>query len=60
MKLKDLSGNNCKGLLNGSRLNLCQESRPCWHVYRQSVLVIDRKNNSDDGMYTGKKTTTMA
>jgi hypothetical protein len=26
----------------------------CWHVYRQSVLVIDGKNNNDDGMFTGK------
>jgi hypothetical protein len=26
----------------------------CWHVYRQSMLVIDGKNNNDDGMVTGK------
>jgi hypothetical protein len=24
----------------------------CWHVYRQSVLVIDGKNNNDDGRFT--------
>jgi hypothetical protein len=22
----------------------------CWHVYRKSVLVIDGKNNNDDGI----------
>ena len=26
----------------------------CWHVYRHSVLVIDGKNSSNDGMFTGK------
>jgi hypothetical protein len=26
----------------------------CWHVYRQSVLVIDGKNKKNDGMFTGK------
>jgi len=26
----------------------------CWHVYRQSVLVIDGKKNNNDGMFTGK------
>jgi hypothetical protein len=26
----------------------------CWHVYRQSVLVIEYNNNNDDGMFTGK------
>jgi hypothetical protein len=26
----------------------------CWHVYRQSVLVIDGRKNNDDGMFTGK------
>ena len=26
----------------------------CGHVYRQSVLVIDGKNNNDDDMSTGK------
>jgi hypothetical protein len=26
----------------------------CWHVYRKSVLVIDGKNHSDDGMFSGK------
>jgi hypothetical protein len=25
-----------------------------WHVYRQSVLVIDGKNHNDDGMFSGK------
>jgi hypothetical protein len=24
-----------------------------WHVYRESVLVIDGKNINDDGMFTG-------
>jgi hypothetical protein len=26
----------------------------CWHVYRQSVLIIYGKNNNDDGMSTRK------
>jgi hypothetical protein len=26
----------------------------CWHVYKKSVLVIDGKNNKNDGMSTGK------
>jgi hypothetical protein len=26
----------------------------CWHVYRQSMLVIDGKNNNDAGMITGR------
>jgi hypothetical protein len=26
----------------------------CWHVYKKSVLVIDGKNNNDNGMLTGK------
>jgi hypothetical protein len=26
----------------------------CWHVYKKSVLVIDGKNNSNDGMSIGK------
>jgi hypothetical protein len=26
----------------------------CWHVYKKSVLVIDGKNNNNDGMYTSK------
>jgi hypothetical protein len=26
----------------------------CWHVYRQSVLVIDGKNNNDDGRFTNR------
>jgi hypothetical protein len=26
----------------------------CWHVYKKSVLVIDGKNNNNDGMSTGK------
>jgi hypothetical protein len=26
----------------------------CWHVYKKSMLVIDGKNNNDDGMFTGK------
>jgi len=25
-----------------------------WHVYKKSVLVIDGKNNNNDGMSTGK------
>jgi hypothetical protein len=25
-----------------------------WHVYRQSVLVIDGKNNNDDGRFTNR------
>jgi len=28
--------------------------RYCWHVYRQSMFVIDGKKSSDDGMVTGK------
>jgi len=28
--------------------------RSCWNVYRQSVLVIDGKNISDNGMFIGK------
>jgi hypothetical protein len=27
----------------------------CWYVYRMSVLVIDGKNDNDDGMLIGKK-----
>jgi hypothetical protein len=26
----------------------------CWHVYKKSVLVIDGKNNNNDGMSTSK------
>jgi hypothetical protein len=26
----------------------------CWHVYRQSVLVIDGKNNNDVGRFSGR------
>jgi hypothetical protein len=26
----------------------------CWHVYKKSMLVIDGKNRSNDGMSTGK------
>jgi hypothetical protein len=36
----------------------------CWHVYRKSVLVIDGKNNNDDGilatMMENKKATMIA
>jgi hypothetical protein len=33
----------------------CHESRKkCWHVYRQSLLVFDGKNNNDDGKFTNR------
>jgi hypothetical protein len=31
-----------------------KRGRICWHVYRQSVLFIDGKNNNNDGMFTGR------
>jgi hypothetical protein len=37
------------------RVSINAKGGDCWHVYRQSVLVIDGKNNNDDGMFTGKK-----
>jgi hypothetical protein len=36
------------------RVSINAKGGYCWHVYRQSVLVIDGKNNNDDGMSTGK------
>jgi hypothetical protein len=36
------------------RVAINSKGGDCWHVYRQSVLVIDGKNNNDDGMFTGK------
>jgi hypothetical protein len=36
------------------RVSINAKGGDCWHVYRQSVLVIDGKNNNDDGMFTGR------
>jgi hypothetical protein len=33
------------------RVSINAKGGDCWHVYRQSVLVIDGKNNNDDGMF---------
>jgi hypothetical protein len=42
------------------RVSINAKGGYCWHVYRQSVLVIDGKNNNDDGilaaMTTNRKT----
>jgi hypothetical protein len=35
------------------RVSINAKGGDCWHVYRQSVLVIDGKNNNNDGMFTG-------
>jgi hypothetical protein len=35
------------------RVSINAKGGYCWHVYRQSVLVIDGKNNNDDGMSIG-------
>jgi hypothetical protein len=31
------------------RVSINAKGGYCWHVYRKSVLVIDGKNNNDDG-----------
>jgi hypothetical protein len=36
------------------RVSINAKGGDCWHVYRLSVLVIDGKNNNNDGMVTGK------
>jgi hypothetical protein len=37
------------------RVSINSKGGDCWHVYRKNVLVIDGKNNNDDGMFTGKE-----
>jgi hypothetical protein len=37
------------------RVSINAKGGDCWHVYRQSMLVIDGKKNSGDGMFTSKK-----
>jgi hypothetical protein len=32
------------------RVSINAKEGDCWHVYRKSVLVIDGKNNNDDGI----------
>jgi hypothetical protein len=34
------------------RVSINAKGGDCWHVYRQSVLVINGKNNNDVGMFT--------
>jgi hypothetical protein len=41
-------------IVQSFRVAINAKGGDCWHVYRQSVLVIDGKNNNDDGMSTGK------
>jgi hypothetical protein len=41
-------------IVQSFRVSINAKGGYCWHVYRQSVLVIDGKNNNDDGMFTGK------
>jgi hypothetical protein len=43
------------GLVQPLRVSINAKGGDCWHVYMHSVLVIDGKNNNDDGMFTGKK-----
>jgi hypothetical protein len=37
------------------RVSINAKGRDCWHVYKQSLLVIDGKNNNDDGMFKDEK-----
>jgi hypothetical protein len=32
------------------RVSINAKGGDCWHIYRKSVLVIDGKNNNDDGI----------
>jgi hypothetical protein len=36
------------------RVAINEKGGYCWHVYRQSVLVIDGKNKNDNVMFIGK------
>jgi hypothetical protein len=40
------------------RVSINAKGGDCWHVYSQSVLVIDGKNKNDDGMSI-ERTSTM-
>jgi hypothetical protein len=41
-------------IVQSFKVAINSKGRDCWHVYRQSVLVIDGKTNNVDGMFTGK------
>jgi hypothetical protein len=41
-------------IVQSFRVSINAKGGDCWHVYRKSVLVIDGKNNNNDGMFTGK------
>jgi hypothetical protein len=36
------------------RVGINAKGGDCWQVYRQSVIVIDGKNNNDDGIITSR------
>jgi hypothetical protein len=36
------------------RVSINAKGGDCWHVYKKSMLVIDGKNNNNDGMSIGK------
>jgi hypothetical protein len=36
------------------RVSINAKGGDCWHVYRQSVLVIDGKKNNEVGLFTGR------
>jgi hypothetical protein len=41
-------------LAQSFRVAINAKGGDCWHVYKKSVLIIDGKNNNNDGMSTGK------
>jgi hypothetical protein len=49
-----------KRIVQSFRVSINAKGGDCWHVYRQSVLVIDGKNNNDVGRFTGKSRQRMA
>jgi hypothetical protein len=41
-------------IVQSFRVSINAKGGDCWHVYRQSVLAIDGKNNDNDDMFTCK------
>jgi hypothetical protein len=48
---KEWSGCYSWRIVQPFRVSINAKGGDCWHVYRKSVLVIDGKNNNDDGMF---------
>jgi hypothetical protein len=54
MCLLDATIGDLSRTVHSFRVAINAKGGDCWHVYMQSMFVIDGKNNNDDGMIIGR------